>query len=75
MRAGWMEVWVGGALGTKNLPHLRCQWVFRVWIPALTLRLRSGQARWANLFRASGTGWMRDGSIDFLDYVFEVRKE
>ena len=51
----------------KNVPHLRCLGIFRVWIPALTRR--------ANLFRTSGAGWMRDGSIDLLDYVFEVRKE
>ena len=59
----------------KNVPHLRCQGIIRVWIPALTLRLGSGQARWANLFRAPGTGWMRDGSIDWITHSKRGKNE
>ena len=36
----------------ENLPHLRRLQLFSFVSQALTLRLRSGQARWADVFRA-----------------------
>ena len=49
-------VWVGMNSGREECVALRGSNILRLADPVLTLRLRSGQAHWANFCRAFGAG-------------------